>query len=217
MTLAPTAPRTAPASSREPLVLAALYVAFLVLTGFAPKERVTWWLEVAPAIIALALLAATWSRFRFTPLVYRLVFLHGVILAVGGHYTYAEVPLGFWMQSAFGFARNHYDRIGHLAQGFVPALVVRELLVRRGPMRGSRWLMPIVTGVCLGISAAYELFEWATALWLGQGADAFLGTQGDPWDTQEDMFCCLIGALAAQLTLGRWHDRQIERAEALPR
>jgi putative membrane protein len=135
--------------------------------------------------------------------------VHAVILMVGGHYTYAEVPLGFWMQRAFGFARNHYDRIGHFAQGFVPAILAREILWRRGVVRGRGWLFFLVTCVCLAFSAFYELVEWWTAELTGSAATAFLGTQGDPWDTQWDMCFALVGALAAQLALGRVHDRQM--------
>ena len=130
---------------------------------------------------------------------------------LGGHYTYAEMPLGFWMQEWFGFARNHYDRIGHLAQGFIPALIVRELLIRTSPLKPGKWLFVIVTGICLAVSACYEFVEWWTAVMLGQGADAFLGTQGDPWDTQWDMFMAFIGAMLAQVCLGRFQDRSIAK------
>jgi putative membrane protein len=153
----------------------------------------------------------TRRRFPLTPLAYRLIFLHSGILMLGGHYTYAEVPLGFWMRDAFGLARNHYDRIGHFAQGFVPAILAREILLRKTPLKPGGWLFFLVTCVCLAISACYEFIEWWTALASGSGADAFLGTQGDPWDTQWDMFLCLLGALTAQLTLSRLHDRQLAR------
>jgi putative membrane protein len=196
---------------REPAFLLALGVGLLVLSGIHPKDRYTWILEVAPAIAAAVLLAATYRRFPLTPLAYRLILLHACILMVGGHYTYAEVPLGFWVQRAFGLARNHYDRLGHFAQGFVPAIVAREVLLRKTPLRRGGWTFFLVTCVCLAISAFYELVEWWTAVASGEAANAFLGTQGDPWDTQWDMFFALIGAVTAQLTLSRVHDRELAR------
>jgi putative membrane protein len=199
---------------REPAVLLALGVVLLVLSGIHPKDRFTWFLEVVPAIAAAIVLAATHRRFPLTPLAYRLILVHACILMVGGHYTYAEVPLGFWMERAFGFARNHYDRIGHFAQGFVPAIVAREILLRRTPLRRGGWTFFLVTCVCLAISAFYEFVEWWTAVGTGEAATAFLGTQGDPWDTQWDMFFALVGALTAQLTLSRVHDRQLAAMEA---
>lgn len=166
-------------------------------------------MEVFPIILGVPLLAATAGRFPLTPLAYRLLFLHALILVVGGHYTYARVPLGTWAQDAFGLARNHYDRLGHLAQGFVPAIITREVLLRRSPLRPGRWLFFLVTCVCLAISASYEFIEWWSALIGGESATDFLGTQGDPWDTQWDMFLALVGAVTAQLSLGRGHDRQL--------
>jgi len=153
---------------------------------------------------------ATFARFPLTPLAYALVFVHGLILMLGGHYTYAKVPLGFWMQEAFGFARNHYDRIGHFAQGFVPAIVAREVLLRTSPLRPGRWLFFIVCCICVAGSAFYEFIEWWAALIGGDSAAAFLGTQGDQWDTQADMLMALIGAVLAQLTLSGIHDRELE-------
>ena len=194
---------------REPAILLALGVVLLVLSGLHPKDRFTWFLEVVPAIVAAIVLVATYRRFPLTPLAYRLILVHACILMVGGHYTYAEVPLGFWMERAFGFARNHYDRIGHFAQGFVPAIVAREILLRRTPLRRGGWTFFLVTCVCLAISAFYEFVEWWTAVGTGEAATAFLGTQGDPWDTQWDMFIALVGAITAQLTLARAHDRQV--------
>jgi len=205
-----------PPRSREPLVLLLLALGVLVWSGIAPKDRFTWLLEVLPVLIAAPLLVATHRRFPLTPLLYRLLLLHAVILMVGGHWTYAEVPLGFWMKETFHFARNHYDRIGHLAQGFVPALLVREILLRRTALRSGGWLFVLVTSVCLAFSALYELFEWGTAAATDSAADAFLGTQGDPWDTQWDMFLCLAGALASQLLLSRAHDRSLARLEGTP-
>lgn len=203
--------------SREPVALLVAGAALLVWSGLEPADRTTWILEVFPIFIAAPLLLATARRFPLTPLVYRLIFVHALILMLGGHYTYAQVPLGFWMQRVFGFTRNHYDRIGHLAQGFVPAIVAREILIRRSPLRAGKWLFFIVLSVCLAISACYELIEWWSALIGGSAADAFLGTQGDPFDTQADMFMALIGAVAAQVLLTRVHDRQIAKTAILSR
>lgn len=195
----------------EPRLLLAATAVGLAVSAIRPHDHFTWFLEVVPIFIAVPILVATFRRFPLTPLAYRLLFLHAIVLMVGGHYTYAEVPLGFWMRDAFGFARNHYDRIGHFAQGFVPAIVAREVLRRKTPISSRGWIFFLTTSVCLAISAAYELFEWGTAVATGSKADAFLGTQGDPWDTQWDMFVALLGALAAQLSLGRLHDRQVDR------
>ncbi len=189
-------------------LLAAVSVALLV-SGVSPRDRTTWWLEVFPVLIAAPVLIATFARFPLTPLAYTLIALHALILILGGHYTYAQVPLGFWAQDWLGLTRNHYDRLGHFAQGFVPAIVAREVLLRTSPLRPGRWLFFLVTATCLAISACYELIEWWAALAGGQSADAFLGTQGDVWDTQWDMFLALIGALTAQLTLSRAHDRAL--------
>ena len=191
-----------------------LLVAGLVVLAWSavrPHDYFTWFMEVAPILIGVPILVATYRRFSLTPLLYRLIFVHAVILMVGGHYTYAEVPLGFWMQRAFGFARNHYDRIGHFAQGFVPAILAREILLRRSVVARRGWLFFLATCVCLAFSAFYELVEWWTAELTGSAATAFLGTQGDPWDTQWDMFLALLGALLSPLLLGRVHDRQLDR------
>lgn len=195
-------------SAYELFLLAVVALVF-VWSGIKPHDRFTWGLEVAPVIIALPVLIFAYPQFRFTPLAYTLIALHSVILMVGGHYTYAEVPLGFRMQEWFGFTRNHYDRIGHFAQGFVPAVVAREILLRLSPLRGSRWLPAFVISFCLAFSAFYELIEFWTAVATGGRAEAFLGTQGDPWDTQWDMMLALIGAILAVLLLSRWHDRQL--------
>lgn len=197
--------------SREPVVLLGLVTVALVVSGIGPVDRTTWWLEVAPVLIGAPILVLTARRFPLTPLLYRLLALHALILVVGGHYTYAKVPVGFWVQEAFGFARNHYDRLGHLAQGFVPAILAREILLRTSPLVPGRWLFFLVTCVCLAFSAFYEMLEWWAAVLGGHAADAFLGTQGDPWDTQWDMFLALCGAVAAQLLLGRVHDRALAR------
>jgi putative membrane protein len=199
--------------SRTNAALLVLFFAVLVWSAVRPHDYFTWSMEVFPAIAGIVLIAATHRRFPLTPLLLVLLTLHAVILMVGGHYTYAEVPLGFWMERAFHLARNDYDRIGHFAQGFVPAIAAREILLRRGVVRTRGWLYAIVVLICLGISAAYELLEWTTALATGTRADSFLGTQGDPWDTQEDMATALVGAAVAPLVLGRWHDRQIDRMQ----
>jgi len=189
--------------------LLVIFTAVFVWSLVRPHDLFTWFLEVFPAIIGIALVLATHRRFPLTPLLLTLLTLHAIILMVGGHYTYAEVPLGFWMARAFHLARNDYDRIGHFAQGFVPAIVAREILIRRNVVRGRGWLFTIVVSICLAISAAYELLEWRVAVATGGRADAFLGTQGDVWDTQEDMATAFVGAVSAMLLLPRWHDRQI--------
>lgn len=201
-------PRSLRSSGYE-LALLAIVATVLVWSAISPHDRFTWVLEVFPVLLGIPALIWVYPRFRFTPLVYTLVALHAIILMVGGKYTYAEVPFGFWMRDSFGLARNHYDRIGHLAQGFIPAMVVREIFIRRSPLRGSRWLPFLVICFCLAFSAFYELIEFWTALSTGEAAEAFLGTQGDPWDTQWDMMLALIGAIAALLLLSRWHDRQL--------
>lgn len=185
----------------------------LAVSAWAPYDRLTWWLEVAPVLIAAPLLVATHRRFPLTPLLATLIAVHALILIYGGAYSYARVPLGEWIQSALGGSRNPYDRIGHLAQGFVPALVAREILVRRRLQAGPRLLAFLCLCVALAISATYELIEWGAAVALGQGADEFLGSQGDPWDTQTDMACAGLGALLSLSLLGRWHDRQLARLD----
>jgi len=202
--------------AREVFLLLLAVLVLLIISGIGPKDRLTWWLEVAPVVIGIPILAVTYRRFPLTPLLYRLLFLHAVILMLGGHYTYAQVPLGFWAQDLFGFARNHYDRLGHFAQGFVPAILAREILRRRTPLRPGGWLFFLVTCVCLSISVSYEFIEWWTAAATGTAAEAFLGTQGDVWDTQWDMFLALLGALAAQLLLARRHERQLRRLAQAP-
>ncbi len=202
--------------SRLPVVLLVAVLGVLVWSGVAPHDRFTWVLEVAPVLIGLPMLLATHRRFPLTPLLYTLLAVHACILMVGGKYTYAEVPAGFWVRDALGLARNHYDRLGHLAQGFVPAILARELLVRTSPLRGSRWLPFVVVAFCLAFSAFYELIEWWTAVSTGDASTAFLGTQGDVWDTQWDMFLALVGSVTALLLLSRVHDRQLARLEASP-
>ena len=186
-------------------------VVLLALSGAQPYDRTTWVLEVFPVVIALPILWATYRRFPLTTLLYVCIFLHALVLMLGGMYTYARVPLGFHLAEVLDLSRNPYDKIGHFFQGFVPALVAREILVRGQYLRGKRMLAFVVVCVVLAISAMYELIEWGAALALGQGADEFLGTQGDPWDTQSDMFFALIGAVTALLLFSRIHDHQIQR------
>jgi putative membrane protein len=195
---------------QEPVVLLILLVITVCLSAFNPFDRTTWMLEVFPILIALPILTATYGRFPFTPLLYRLMFLHALILIVGGHYSYARVPAGDWIRDFLNLGRNHFDRLGHFTQGFVPAMISREILLRRSPLRPGKWLFFFVVCVCLAISAFYELIEWWSAVILGQAANDFLGTQGDPWDTQWDMFLALVGAIAAQLTLSRYHDNELQ-------
>jgi len=190
-------------------VLLVIVLVALVASGIGPADRLTWFLEVVPVLIALPLLLLTSRSFPFTPLVYCLVAVHALILVLGGHYTYAQVPLGFWIQDWFDFSRNHYDRIGHLMQGFGPAIIARELLLRTSPLRPGKWLFGLVCLSILGISACYEFTEWWAALAGGDAAGAFLGTQGDVWDTQWDMFLAGCGAVVAQMLLERLHDRQL--------
>ena len=196
-------------SARLGPALLAVVVVALVVSAIRPHDRLTWLLEVLPVLIAMPLLIATRRRFPLTPLVYLLIALHALVLMLGGHYTYARVPLGFWMQDWLDLSRNHYDRIGHFLQGFVPALVARELLLRTSPLQPGKWLFVIVTLSTLGVSAVYEFTEWWAALAGGVAAQDFLGTQGDVWDTQWDMFIAFCAAIVAQLALARIHDRQL--------
>lgn len=192
-------------------VLAAVLVVMLLVSGWHPFDRATWWMEVAPVLIALPLLAFTRNRFPLTPLLYGLIFVHATILIVGGAYTYARVPFGFWMQDVLDLGRNPYDKIGHFAQGLVPMLLAREVLLRKGYAAGTRIAGFLAICFAMAISAWYELIEWGAALAMGQGADEFLGTQGDPWDTQSDMFMALLGALTSYVLLAPLHDRQLRR------
>jgi putative membrane protein len=196
-------------SRHEALALLAATGIVLLWSGIGPHDRLTWLLEVAPVLIGVPILLATYARFPLSPLLYRLLFLHAVILMVGGHYTYSEVPVGFWVQDLLSLSRNPYDRLGHFAQGFVPAILAREILIRRSPLRPGKWLFFLVVCVCLAVSASYELIEWWAALIGGASAEYFLGTQGDVWDTQWDMFLALIGALSALLLLAKAHDRSL--------
>ncbi len=204
--------RLPPPTVTSPLALgSAIIVALLALSGIAPYDRATWIMEVIPVAIALPVLWTTRRTFPLTPLLYVLIFLHACILMLGGAYSYARVPLGFEVAEWLGLARNPYDKLGHFFQGFVPALVAREILIRGDFVNGRRMLVFIVMSIVLAISASYELVEWAAALALGAGADEFLGTQGDPWDTQSDMFTALLGAITALAFFSRFQDRQIRR------
>jgi putative membrane protein len=204
--------RTMNSLSRHSLcLLFTAWIAGLIVSGFHPYDRTTWALEIFPVVIAMPILYFTRRSFPLTDLLIGLLLVHGLILMVGGAYTYARVPLGFWIQDWFSLSRNPYDKIGHFAQGFVPAIVARELLIRRFRVSSRGLVFFLSVCICLAVSAMYELIEWWSALALGQGADEFLGTQGDPWDTQSDMFFALIGATVSLLLLSRWHDRQIKK------
>lgn len=189
----------------------------LVWSLINPHDLFTWFLEVAPVLVGFPIAVAFQRRFPLSTLLLWLLWIHCVILIVGGHYTYALVPLGEWMKGWFGWSRNHYDKIGHFAQGFIPAILVRELLLRASPLRyrsdcqRSRWVNFLIVATCLAFSAFYELIEWFAAISLGEAADAFLGTQGDAWDTQTDMFAALIGSLCALVLLSRWHDHSLQK------
>lgn len=206
-------PATMNAHDSDKSFLAALSIALLVPFAWSatnPHDRFTWFLEALPVMIGVVVLTATYGRFRFSRLAYGMMWAHAVVLLIGAHYTYAEVPLFNWIRDTFELARNHYDRIGHLAQGFFPAIVAREILLRRSPLRPGKWLFFLVVTVCLAISAFYEMLEWWIAVASGDSAVAFLATQGDVWDTQWDMFLALCGTIAAQLLLARRHDRSLQ-------
>lgn len=185
------------------------FLALLAWSAYQPHDWLTWFLETLPAMVGVMILLFTYPRFRLTPLVYVLIWLHAAVLLIGGHYTYAEMPLFNWLRDAWHLDRNYYDRVGHVFQGFVPAMIAREILLRRSPLKPGKWLFFIVTSICLAISAFYEFIEWWVALASGEAATAFLATQGDIWDTQWDMFLALCGASVAQLSLRRIHDRQL--------
>ncbi|HEY9050812.1 MAG TPA: DUF2238 domain-containing protein [Gammaproteobacteria bacterium] len=188
-----------------------IFTGTLVWSGINPKDYPVWILEVAPAVIAVIVLGFTFKSYPLTPLLYILVLIHSIILMIGGHYTYAEVPAFDWLKEQLDLTRNHYDKLGHLAQGFVPAIAAREILLRSSPLQQGSWLNFIVICICLAISAFYEMIEWWVALMSTQAADAFLGTQGYIWDTQSDMFFALLGAIAALLILAKLHNTQLEK------
>ncbi len=197
--------------TRALALLSAIWAVALIWSGWAPYDRATWLMEVAPALIALPVLWLTRRIFPLTSLALALIGFHGLVLMLGGAYTYARVPIGFEVQEWLGMARNPYNRFGHLMQGFVPAIVFREMLLRLSPLRSGWLLSALLLACCLAVSASYELIEFGVAMALGQGAEEFLGTQGDVWDTQWDMLMCLIGAGLALLLLSRWHDWQLAR------
>ncbi len=196
---------------RSLLVAGVFLLVLLAASGIQPYDRPTWLMEIAPVIIALPLLTATYQRFPLTPMLYTLIFLHAVILIIGGVYSYARVPAGFWVQDWLSLSRNPYDKLGHFAQGLIPALLAREILLRGKHVNGRKMAGFLAICVAMAVSAWYELLEWAAALALGQGADEFLGTQGDIWDTQSDMFCAWLGSLVSCVLLTPWHDRQLAR------
>ncbi len=193
-------------SHRENQLLVIGTILALAISAIEPYDLTIWFLETFPVLIGLPIILVTHRRFPMTSLVYRLLFLHALILILGAHYTYARVPFGFWMQDVFDFTRNNYDRIGHIAQGFIPAVLAREILLRKSPLKPGRWLFFLVTCVCLSISVCYEFIEWWVALLTGTAADEFLSLQGDIWDTQWDMFMALIGAISAQWLFTRYHN-----------
>jgi len=196
------------------LIWVAIFLSVLTWSAIAPTDRLTWWMEVIPALLGFVILAFTRKRFPLTPLVYVLILVHSIILMVGGHYTYAEVPFGDWLSSLTGGTRNNYDKIGHLAQGFIPVLIAREILIRNKVVAVRRWLTFLLLCIVLAVSAFYELIEWWAALVNDEAADSFLGTQGYVWDTQSDMFWACCGAVLALLTLSKLHDRQLRTMAA---
>ena len=194
---------------REPVVLAALLVVAYAFSAWQPFDVATWWMEVLPVFLAFPVVMVVHARVGLTPLALRLLAFEALVVALGAHYSYARVPLGFWVGDLLGLVRNHYDRFAHVMQGVVPTLAMRELLIRTTPLPRGRWMFWIVLSICLAMSASYELIEWGAAVLFGDGATEFLGTQGDPWDTQWDMFLALCGCIVTQLTVSRLHDRQI--------
>jgi putative membrane protein len=193
------------------LLWLAIFLTTLAWSAINPKDYATWVLEVAPAVIGLAVIALTYNSFRLTPLLYTLILAHCLVLMVGGHYTYAEVPLFDYLKPLFGFERNNYDKLGHFMQGFVPAIIAREILIRKNVVSSSAWRTLFILSICLAFSAFYELIEWLVAIVAGSSSEAFLGTQGYEWDTQSDMAMALLGAVSALLTLPRLHDKQLRQ------
>jgi putative membrane protein len=198
---------------RAELALLATVIAVILWSAWQPYDRFTWWLEASPGLVGLVVLLATYRRFRFTTLVYTLIALHICVLCVGGHYTYARVPLFDWLRPIFAWQRNNYDRLGHFMQGFVPAMIAREIIIRFEVLKRKNWLPFIVVSICLAISALYELVEWWTALLSGAAANDFLGSQGDVWDTQSDMCVALVGAISALILLSAVHNRALRNLE----
>jgi len=198
-------------TTKEPQILLAIVVVALIASRIRPYDPLTWFLEIVPILIIAPILILTYRKFPLTPLLYKLLFVHALILIIGGHYTYARVPVGNWVQDLFDLSRNHYDRLGHFAQGFIPAILVREVLLRRSPLVPGKWLFFLTVSVCLAFSAFYELIEWWAAVAGGETADNFLGSQGDIWDTQWDMFLALVGAIISQIILSGVHDKQLKK------
>jgi len=192
---------------RTKKIYLAIFFIALVASGIKPLDYFTWFLEIVPAFIALVILATTYKKFQFSNFIYGLILFHSIVLMIGGHWTYAEVPLGYWIKEMFNFSRNHYDRFGHLMQGFVPTMVARELIIRRNIVPDRKWMNFFIVFTILGFSACYEFFEWGMSILTGEAADAFLGTQGDIWDTQWDMFMCFVGSILALLTMSSLHDK----------
>jgi len=188
-----------------------IYFIVLIWSAINPADYFTWFLEVAPALVGLAVLAISYSKFKLTNMAYILILIHCIILMVGGHYTYAKVPLFDWLRDYFEWERNNYDKVGHFAQGFIPAIIAREILMRKAVVNGAKWLGFLVVCFCLAFSAFYELIEWWVALSTGESAEAFLGTQGYVWDTQSDMGLALLGAIVALILLRKIHDKQLEQ------
>jgi putative membrane protein len=199
--------------NRNSFIWLSVFFVVLIWSAIGPHDRITWWLEVLPALVGLVLIAVTRNSFPLTPILYGLILVHAVILMVGGHYTYAEVPLGDWMREWFNSDRNNYDKIGHFAQGFIPAILTREILVRKEVVRSGAWLGFIVVSICLAFSAFYELLEWAAAMLSAEAAEAFLGTQGYVWDTQSDMLWAMSGAILSLFLLSHVHDRQLKNVK----
>lgn len=191
------------------IIMIIIYSSVLIWSAVNPHDYFTWFLEVAPALIGIGIIAATYKKFRFTEIAYWLMLVHSIILMIGAHYTYAEVPLFNWLRDTYELSRNHYDKVGHFAQGFIPAIISREILIRKSPLQQGKWLFFIIVCICLAISAFYEFIEWWVAAATGTAAEAFLGTQGYVWDTQSDMFLAFIGAITALLLLGKIHDTSL--------
>ncbi len=196
-------------NDKYPIILLVIFIIIAIWSAINPHDYTTWILEVFPALIGVTILIFTYKKFRFSNFTYTLILIHAIILFVGGHYTYAEVPLGYWMEQWFGWTRNNYDKIGHLAQGIVPAIIARELLIRKAVVKVKSWLNYIIISICLAISAFYELLEWLGSVMLGSNADAFLGTQGYVWDTQSDMLYALIGAILALILFSKLQDKSM--------
>lgn len=192
------------------IALLVSFIAIFIWSVINPKDLFTWFLEVLPAVIGLVVILLTYNRFRLTAPLYILIWIHAIILVIGGHYTYAEMPLFNWLRDTYGLARNYYDRVGHLAQGFIPAIIAREILLRKSPLKPGKMLSFIVVSICLAISASYEFIEWGVAEATGSAADAFLGTQGDVWDTQWDMFLALCGSILSLTLMSKLHDKYLK-------